>query len=109
MKTLRSLGWLTGLWLSCLGAAQAQTSDAARAPQGRLLAAQCAACHGTDGRAVAQSAVPGLAGAPAATLLAQLRAFRDGSQPATVMHQIAKGLTEPQMQSLAAYFAAQPR
>ncbi len=36
-------------------------------------------------------------------------AFKDGSRPATVMHQIAKGLTEAQLISLADYFASVPR
>ena len=33
-------------------------------------------------------------------------AFKDGSHPATVMHQIAKGLTEAQLSSMADYFAS---
>jgi sulfide dehydrogenase cytochrome subunit len=75
----------------------------------RGLAASCANCHGTDGHAVQGSAVPGLAGMPRDYMVQQLRAFRDGSRPATVMHQIAKGFSEPQVQALAGYFAAQPK
>nr|MBA3590336.1 cytochrome C [Methylibium sp.] len=37
----------------------------------------------------------------------QMRAFRDGKRPATVMHQIAKGYSDAQITALAAYFAAQ--
>ena len=87
-------------------AAVAQTPDAL---QVRGLAATCANCHGTDGRAVQGSSVPALAGLPAADLLQQLRAFRDGSRPATVMQQIAKGYSEAQLQQLAAFFAAQKK
>ena|SRR6187402_2313263 len=87
-------------------AALAQSPDAL---QVRSLAATCANCHGTDGRAAAGAGMPGLAGQPRDYLLQQLRAFRDGSRPATVMHQIAKGYSEPQLQQLAAYFAAQAR
>ena len=75
----------------------------------RGLAASCANCHGTDGHTVQGSAVPGLAGMPRDYMVQQLRAFRDGSRPATVMHQIAKGFSEPQVQALAGYFAAQPK
>ena len=75
--------------------------------QARSLAATCANCHGTDGRALRGAPVPGLAGRPREELLQQLRAFRDGSRPATVMHQIAKGYTEAQLEQLSAYFAAQ--
>ena len=35
--------------------------------------------------------------------------FRDGKRPATVMHQISKGYTEPQIEAMAAWFAAQKR
>jgi cytochrome c553 len=40
-------------------------------------------------------------------MLAQLKAFRDGSRPATVMHQIAKGFNDAQLQQIATYFADQ--
>ena len=38
-----------------------------------------------------------------------MRAFRDGKRPATVMHQIAKGYTDAQIDAMAAWFAAQKR
>ncbi|OYU96668.1 MAG: cytochrome C, partial [Burkholderiales bacterium PBB5] len=66
-------------------------------------------CHGTAGRAVDGNVVPGLAGQPAAFLVEQLKAYKDGSKSATVMHQIAKGYTEAQINTLAAWFAAQKR
>ena len=87
-------------------AANAQSPDAL---QLRSLAATCANCHGTDGRAVQGSSVPALAGQAGDHLLQQLRAFRDGSRPATVMHQVTKGYSDAQLQQLAAYFAAQAR
>ena len=74
----------------------------------RNLAAACAICHGTDGRAATKDVVP-LAGLPASHIASQMRAFRDGQRPATVMHQIAKGYTDPQIDALAAWFAAQKR
>jgi cytochrome c553 len=73
------------------------------------LAATCANCHGTAGRAIEGSVVPGLAGQPAAFLAEQLKGFKDGSRPATVMHQIAKGYTDAQINTMAAWFAAQKR
>jgi len=74
----------------------------------RNLAAPCAICHGTDGRSVTQDMVA-LAGRPREAIASQLRAFRDGQRPATVMHQIAKGYSDPQIETLAAWFAAQRR
>ena len=86
--------------------AQAQSADALYV---RSLAANCSNCHGTNGRTTAGSAVPGLAGMPRDYMLQQLQAFRDGTRPATVMHQITKGFTPAQLQQIAGYFAAQPK
>lgn len=72
----------------------------------RSLAATCAACHGTDGRAVSGASVSGLAGRPGAELAGLLRDFRRGDRSPTVMHQIAKGFNDAQIDQLAAYFAS---
>jgi cytochrome c553 len=83
---------------------------AAQDIQGRNLAAACAICHGTEGRsAAADSALIPLAGLPRDHIATQMRAFRDGKRPATVMHQIAKGYSDPQIDALAAWFASQKR
>ena len=78
--------------------------------QGRNLAAPCAICHGTEGRpATKDSPLVPLAELPRDYIVTQMRAFRDGKRPATVMHQIAKGYTDSQIDALAAWFAAQKR
>jgi cytochrome c553 len=74
----------------------------------RQLASACGICHGTDGRSDGK-VLPPLAGMPRDHLASQMRAFRDGQRPATVMHQIAKGYTDEQIDALAAFFAAQKR
>ncbi|MBC7804085.1 MAG: c-type cytochrome [Candidatus Parcubacteria bacterium] len=76
--------------------------------QGRNLAAACAICHGSDGRAATKDLVP-LAGLPKEYIAKQLSDFRDGKRPATVMHQISKGYTDPQIEALAAWYAAMKR
>lgn len=73
------------------------------------LAATCANCHGTQGRAAEGGAVPGLAGMPRDYLLTQMKAFKAGTRPATIMHQLAKGYSDAQIEQLAAYFAAQKK
>jgi cytochrome c553 len=73
----------------------------------RSLAATCANCHGTNGHALPDASVPGLAGRESAEIVAQMQAFRSGARPATIMHQIAKGYSDAQIQSMADYFAKQ--
>ena len=84
----------------------AQTQDALYL---KSLAATCANCHGTNGRAVTGSSVVSLGGMSQNDMATQLRAFKAGTRPATVMHQIAKGYSESQIDQLAAYFAAQTK
>ena len=91
-----------------LAAALAAAPATAQDVQARNLAAGCAICHGTDGRAATKDVVP-LAGLPRDHIATQMRAFRDGQRPATVMHQIAKGYTDAQIDAMAAWFAAQKR
>jgi cytochrome c553 len=81
---------------------------AAQDTASRNLAAGCAICHGTEGRAVTKDVIP-LAGLPKEHIVTQMKAFRDGTRPATVMHQIAKGYNDAQIDALAAWFAARKR
>jgi len=76
---------------------------------GRNLAAGCAICHGTQGKPAPGAPLVPLAGLPREHIVSQMRAFRDGQRPATVMHQIAKGYSDAQIEAMAAWFAAQPR
>lgn len=71
----------------------------------RNLAATCANCHGTNGQA--RGDMKPLAGQSAEKILAAVADYKSGAQPATIMHQIAKGYTDEQMRLIAGYFAAQ--
>ena len=75
----------------------------------RAMAANCAACHGTNGKAAPGSAVATIAGRPKDSLLEMLVQFRDGKKPATLMHQIAKGYSEAELAAMADFFSKQPR
>jgi cytochrome c553 len=71
----------------------------------RNLASACFTCHGTDGRSVGGSP-PSLAGQDKNHLVQQLKDFKAGKRPATIMHQQAKGYTDQQLEAIAGYFAS---
>ncbi len=75
----------------------------------RAMAANCAACHGTNGRPAPGSTLAGLAGKPKEELLNAMNQFKAGRKPATLMHQISKGYTDAEILALADYFSRQPR
>jgi len=87
--------------------AVASTSEGADPNLGRNLAATCANCHGTNGKALAGSGTDTLAGMEKANILQKLADFKSGNKPATIMHQIAKGYTDAQLDLIAGYFATQ--
>ena len=73
----------------------------------RGMAATCTFCHGTDGRSVGMT--PSLAGVDQAYMAQQMKDYKTGKRPGTIMHQLAKGYTDAQIDQIAAYFAAQKR
>jgi cytochrome subunit of sulfide dehydrogenase len=75
---------------------------------GRDIVANCANCHGTDGRSVS-AAIPSLAGQDAQVIVQRMKEFRDGRRASTVMQPLAKGYTDAQIEAAAAYLAAQPK
>jgi cytochrome c553 len=92
--------------LSCLvtgsGFAAAQGQDPNLA---RNIAASCTSCHGTNG--VTQGGAPSLAGQSKADLVRKMQDFKAGKTPATIMHQLAKGYTDEQIDLASSFFAAQ--
>lgn len=78
-------------------------SQIANAQHIQVLAGSCAACHGTQGNALAGNAV--LAGFNQELFITKLNDFKSGKQASTVMHHHAKGLTDLEIQSLATYFS----
>jgi cytochrome c553 len=93
------------LLAGALGAGQAAAADAPKPdPRARFMAANCAYCHGPEGRSL--GAIPSLDGLEPGYFVAQMKAFRDGSRPGTVMQKHAAGYTEAEYAALAKYFAA---
>ena len=104
MKTTRVMAAAIALPF-LIGVAHAQPAADADLRSARLLASNCATCHGTLGNA--QGAMPSLAGQQKTYIAEQMRVFRDGKRPATIMHQLAKGYTDQQVELIADFFSRQ--
>ncbi len=74
-------------------------------PLARNMASSCAACHGTNGKSV--GGAPVLAGLDKTYFIAQMKDFKSGARPATVMNKHAKGYSDAEIEQLASFFAAQ--
>jgi cytochrome subunit of sulfide dehydrogenase len=89
-------------------AASAQAQPISPDPlQVRSWAASCSNCHGTNGQA--QPGMASLAGQSKEDIIGKMREFKSGQRPATVMHQLAKGYSDSQIETIAAYFSAQKK
>lgn len=79
---------------------------AAAEPDMRLMAASCAACHGTQGHSQSEF-MPSLAGMETDYFVERMLAFKADEANSTVMHHHATGYSEDEIRQLAEYFAAQ--
>ena len=102
---------LAALAVAATGAVHAQQAAPRFAPPDlspagvRALAANCAPCHGPDGRPAAGSSSTRLAGRPAAEIREAMAAFAEGRKPDTLMPQIARGYGAAESAAIAEYFA----
>jgi cytochrome c553 len=115
MRTARALaGLIAASGISIALAQQPAPPPPAFAPPNltpagvRSMAANCAACHGTNGRPAPGSTVPRLAGRAQSELVDIMAQFREGKRPATLMHQISKGYSAEETAAIAEYFSKQP-
>lgn len=74
---------------------------------GEKKAEQCAGCHGAKGIS-SNGQYPNLAGQQAMYLTNQLTAFKEGTRVNPMMQGMAAGLSEAEINNLAAYFASLP-
>lgn len=74
-------------------------------PAGRLLAAQCAQCHGTNGKALGD--MEKLAGESENEIYGELIKMKANIKPDEIMHRQASGYTDAQIRLIARYFATQ--
>lgn len=77
---------------------------AAQDVQSRDWSGACTGCHGTEGRS--SGAIPAIAGIDKVKFVELMTAFRNGTQQTTIMHQLASGLSEEQIDALGDYFSS---
>ena len=73
---------------------------------GREKFVQCASCHGSDGRSTVVPQYPKIGGQSAPYVVNALKAYRDGRRQgsfAAIMSEVAKPLTDVDIDNLAAY------
>lgn len=76
--------------------------------RGRNLSATCAACHGMNGISPIEE-WPNLAGQKAGYLAKAMKDYRDGGRTDPVMSGMATGLSDQEIEDLAAYYSSLPR
>ncbi|MCB1734190.1 MAG: cytochrome c [Gammaproteobacteria bacterium] len=77
------------------------------AAAGKTKSATCAGCHGADGNSAAGAGFPRLAGQYPDYLVQALKAYKSGERKNPIMSGFAAGLTDADINDLAAYFASQ--
>ena len=104
MKNMILVG---GMALAALVSGSAMAAGDAAA--GGEKAAQCASCHGQNGCSSVPM-YPNLAGQHAEYIVSSLQAYKSGQRQggnAAIMQGMAAGLSDQDMQDLAAYYASQ--
>jgi cytochrome c553 len=100
---MRGLNFIAAAF--ALAASVASVGQETSSRLGRSLAATCSNCHGSNGVSVGE--VASLAGRPKDDIVRKMQAFKTGREAGTIMPQLAKGFTDEQIDSVAAWFAAQ--
>ena len=93
---------VTLLAAAFIGSGLALPASAQDANLGRNLAASCVTCHGKNATGTGT-----LDGMPKNRIVQTMKDFKSGARPATLMHQLAKGYSEQQVELLAEYFSQQ--
>lgn len=103
---LASLLATAGLTLAALNAQASSLIDGS-VDDGKAKALTCTACHGPQGNSV-NPLWPNIAGQNAPYIVAQLKAFKDGSRQDPLMTSQAMLLSDEDMADLAVYFESLP-
>ena len=112
-KTVKALGVdeIAGYFAAQPREASAIQIERTSIVSGRNAAAQCATCHGADGRGDEAKGAPPLAGQPPGYLLSQMKLFKadkrsPGDESLTKMKGIMKSVDDAALADLAAYYSS---
>ena len=106
MRAFSVIALLLALAAGLSGLAEAQEAAADLRAGGEKYRAVCASCHGVNGASVIPTQ-PILAGQHLEYLSVQTRLYRDGGRENAVMGAMAKGLSDEDIQNIAAFLSAQ--
>lgn len=80
------------------------SADVSRA---ELMVNTCLACHSGNAADSSNATIPDLTvGYPSSVITSQMKAFRDGTRPSTVMGRHASGYSDAEIEAIAEYFDA---
>jgi cytochrome c553 len=103
MKNVLVTAVFLGLGLMAVEGRAIEQGDPAR---GEQLSSACGACHGADGNST-NPQFPRIADQYPDYIVQALKAYKSGDRKNAIMAGIASGLSEQDMQDLAAYFSRQ--
>jgi len=110
-STLRSslrLAFVVLLPLVLIGCEEKKPAAVADIDAGKVLAqAQCAGCHGLDGRGAAPG-IPDLAAQDMRYLLASLSAYKQGERTHAALQDLTSGMKDADVVNVAGYYASLP-
>jgi cytochrome c553 len=97
------------LGLAACSDGEAPEQPVADIEAGKAIAeADCAGCHGMDGRG-AENDIPNLAAQPVDYLVDSLYAYRDGTRHHAALRDLTSEMSGSDIRNISAYYASQPR
>jgi len=102
----KSTLFVLGALLSGLAGSSAAAIATGDIKAGQEKSAMCASCHGADGNST-DPQFPRLAGQHASYLVRALMDYRSGARKNPIMAGFASGLSDEDMENLAAYYSSQ--
>lgn len=91
------------LLIACAGIALS-AGQAMAIDRGQMLADNCMSCHSGGAN---NATIPNLTQYPSSMIVSQMKAFKTGARPATVMARHAKGYSDEDIVALAKYIGIQ--